>query len=229
MKREDILTALNNEVNGVWEKIKRGPFWRHMLTYGLDRELYRILMTQIYFYTRHNAINQAVAAYKALPDNVPLLRFVFKHAQEELGHQYMVVHDLESIGLTPPNENAEEPLPATTALIAYLYNVALEKGPVARLGYSFWAESVYDHISDLLNHMRKDLQLKDKNMTFFVSHAVIDTKHSQEVNEMIKANVETYADRASILEVARTSLFLTGMMLDQSYEHYLEHKKTAAA
>ena len=39
------------------------------------------------------------------------------------------------------------PLPATEALVGYLYYVALRYGAVARLGYSFWAEGVYGHIA----------------------------------------------------------------------------------
>jgi pyrroloquinoline quinone (PQQ) biosynthesis protein C len=220
---EDTLDMLVMEVNTGWGKIKQGRFWRYMLVNGLNKEVYRLMMTQIYFYTRHNAINQAMAAYKTSLDDIHLLRFVFKHASEELGHQNMVVHDLQSIGLLSPVQSDERPLPATAALIAFLYQVALEKGAVARLGYSFWAESVYDHIRELLDHMRNDLQLLDKNMTFFISHAVIDAKHSREVNEMITASVRTEVDKAEILDVAKITLYMSGMILDQVLDYYLDN------
>ena len=53
-------------------------------------ELYRLTMVQIFHYTRHNSINQAVAAFRAEPEQLSLLRFVYGHAREELGHEKMV-------------------------------------------------------------------------------------------------------------------------------------------
>ena len=51
----------------------------------------------------------------------------------------MVIHDLKSIGAYDESDLAKAPLPATEALVGYLYYVALRYGAVARLGYSFWA------------------------------------------------------------------------------------------
>ena len=114
---------------------RAGRFWAHVQDNGFDRSLYRLLMVQIYHYTRHNSINQAVAAFGAAPEQIGLLRFVYTHAAEELGHQNMVLHDLRAIGLLEPDESiTEAPLPATDALVNYLYGAALRRDPFPALG-----------------------------------------------------------------------------------------------
>ncbi len=111
-------------------------------------------------------MNQAAAAYSTAPENRKLLRFVYKHALEELGHEQMVVHDLKSINLYNEGFENHRPLPAIQALISYLYKVALDKGAVARLGYSYWAENCYGHIDPLLRKFSNDLNLTKNNMSF---------------------------------------------------------------
>lgn len=208
----DILLDLDQVVTYQWDKIKKGPFFQTASS-KLTRDLFIRVMEQIYHYTKHNSINQAVAAYKTDPNDTKLLRFVYKHALEELGHEKMVEHDLKSIGhhFEPTNS---VPSSATEALIAYLYQVSLTQGAGPRLGYSFWAEDAYKHISPILDACRTDLNLTDKSMTFFISHADIDTKHAEEVKEAISRWCDTPEKRNQILNVARTSLYLTGELLN---------------
>ncbi|HEX2580884.1 MAG TPA: iron-containing redox enzyme family protein [Dongiaceae bacterium] len=183
-------------------------------------ELYRVLMEQIYHYTRHNSINQAAAAYSTNPQSRKLLRFVYRHALEELGHENMVIHDLTAKNLYNPKLLEQRPLPPTQALISYLYQVAIERGAIARLGYSYWAESAYSHIDELLKKVGKDLDLSPDQMSFFVSHSTIDAKHSLEVIEAINENVITAEQQEDVLDVARTTLYLTGQILEQVEREY---------
>ena len=214
----DLFTRLDLSISDLWARAAAGKFWRHVVARGFDRELYRLLMIQIFHYTRHNSINQAVAALRASPDEPALLRFVYSHAREELGHERLVVKDLKSLGLLPGDEITEAPLPATDALINYLYGVALREGPVARLGYSYWAESIYNQIAPLLSAARESLGLGDENLTFFIAHAEIDSKHSEEVRTVLVRSVTTPERAEAVHRVAVTSLWLTIQLLEQSFE-----------
>src|SRR3954469_21082731 len=173
--------SLRQAVDAQWGDIKRGEFWRLVQQRPVRKELYRDMMREVYHYSRHNSINQAVAAFQPAPEG--LLKFVYKHAGEELGHEKMVIHDLKSIELFDEADLHKLPLPATEALIGYLYAVALRYGAVARLGYSFWAEGVYGHIAGPFGKIAKDLGLTSKNMTFFGTHAEADEAHIRQVTE----------------------------------------------
>lgn len=205
--------SLRESVEGQWGEIKRGAFWRHIQQQQVTREFYRDLMLQVYHYSRHNSVNQAVAAFVPAPEG--LLRFVYRHAAEELGHERMVTHDLRSIGLLDERDLALPPLPATEALTGYLYYVALRYGPIARLGYSFWAEDSHRHIAEIIAKVSKDLSLRKDNLTFFGSHAEADVDHMRQVEEALERYATTEQDQELVVRVATTTLSLTGQLLDQ--------------
>lgn len=156
---------------------------------------------------------------KASPDERAILRFVYRHADDELGHEMMVVHDLRAVGLIGPEDDLTTfpKVPATDALINYLAGVAWTEGPVARLGYSYWAEDVYEHLSPLLGAARSSLQLTDRQMTFFVAHSGIDAEHSAEVRRMITKVATSPAAEDAIFRVAETTLWLTIQLMDQTF------------
>lgn len=215
---QELFNQLDGLVGAEWARIKDGRFARHVFENGVDRPLYKITMLQLYHYTRYNSINQAFAAWNVEPERIGMLRFCYEHANEELGHEKMVVHDLKSIGLLEPGDLARPPLPSTEALIGYLHYVALVYGAVPRLGYSYWAESVYGHIDELLGRARLDLSLSDAQMSFFVAHSTIDEKHAEEVRHAIAKHSREGLERERMLQVAQTTLRLTGNLLDEALD-----------
>lgn len=215
---DELFTRLDQSIDELWAGARESEVWRHVAAHGFDRELYRIVMTQIYHYTRHNSLNQAVAAFRADPDQIGLLRFVYSHAGEELGHEKMVLHDLRRVDLLGADEVIDEPpLAATDALVNYLYGISLREGPIARLGYSYWAESVYEYIAPMLLEARRTLGLTDQDMSFFVAHAEIDSKHAVEVQHAIRRAVTTAEQAESVHRVAVTTLWLTVCVLDHAF------------
>ena len=213
MSQSSFVRDLRETVEAQWREIKRGQFWRLVMERPVTRPLYRDLMLQVYQYSRHNSMNQAVAAFVPAPEG--LLRFVYRHASEELGHERMVTHDLRSIDLLEESDLAKPPLPATEALIGYLYFVALRYGPVARLGYSFWAEDAHAHIGEPLAKICADLRLTSKNVTFFGSHAEADVDHIRQVEEALEKFAVTPEQQELVTRVAMTTLSLTGQLLEQ--------------
>ncbi len=209
-----LLKDLDAAVTKGWERIHRGRYFRHVKEHGFSKALMQATLVELYHYTRHNSLNQAVAALRADPNHTSLLKFVYEHAREELGHEKMLVHDLKALQLFDPSLLGRSPLPATQALIGYLYHVALQQGPLARLGYSYWAENSYDHIGEMLNAARAQMGVKDAQLSFFVAHSNIDAKHSQEVREAIREHVREEGDQTAVVEAARTSLYLTGQILE---------------
>jgi pyrroloquinoline quinone (PQQ) biosynthesis protein C len=214
---EQFLNELYNQEIESWRRIHQGVFWRHILNHGIDKSLYCRLMTEIYHYTYHNAQNQALAAVGVGSERLPLLNFCLHHAYEEAGHDLMVLHDLELIGVDRKSIKKTSPLPETKAFVSYLYSIASKKDATARLGYSYWAEGCYTHIADLLTAIRRDLKLGEKEMTFFVEHSVIDTSHIEKVKKMIKTFCTDRKLQEDVLDVLRTSLYLQGQMLDGIY------------
>ena len=214
--------TLRKTVDAEWAKIKQGAFWRRVMSEPVPPALWRNFLVQVYHYSRHNSMNQAVAAFVPAPEG--LLKFVYKHAGEELGHERMVTHDLKSIGMLDEKDLTASPLPATEALIGYLYYVALRYGPIARLGYSFWAEGAHAHIQEPIRKVCADLKLSSKNVTFFGSHAEADEAHIQQVEEAIDRFAISLQDRELVTRVCITTLSLTGQLLEQVAQKSLQEQ-----
>ena len=207
------VAQLREAVDAEWLRLKEGAFWRRVMTQPVTPSLWQDMLLEVYHYSRHNSMNQAVAAFVPAPEG--LLKFVYRHAAEELGHERMVTHDLKSIGLLREADLSRPPLPATEALIGYLYYVGLRYGPIARLGYSFWAEGAHAHIQEPLRKICNDLKLTSKNVTFFGAHAQADKAHIQQVEEAIAQYAVSSQDRELVTRVCVTTLSLTGQLLEQ--------------
>ncbi|MES3004110.1 MAG: iron-containing redox enzyme family protein [Pseudomonadota bacterium] len=207
------VASLRLAVDAEWARIKTSGFWQRVMTAPVTSSLWKDLMLQVYHYSKHNSTNQAVTAFVPAPEG--LLKFVYRHAAEELGHERMVTHDLKSVGLLDEADLTAAPFPATEALTGYLYYVALRYGPVARLGYSFWAEGAHSHIQEVLGKIRQDLQLTSKNVTFFGAHAEADEQHILQVEDAIAKYAVTPQEQELVTRVAQTTLFLTGQLLEE--------------
>ena len=211
---DEFFHHLDTEKNRKWDEVHRGPFWQHLRKWGLDQRLYLGVMREIFHYTGHNAQNQAVVSMNLSSQRLPLMKYALHHAYEEAGHDLMVVRDLSCLGVTEAELRASTPLPETQALVAYLYWVAMRKDPAARLGYSYWAEGAYEHITELTGAMGRDLNLESSQMSFFVEHSTIDKAHLNAVKKIISQTCTTSELRHEVVGVLQTSIHLTGLMLD---------------
>ncbi|MBL7714116.1 MAG: iron-containing redox enzyme family protein [Bdellovibrionales bacterium] len=187
----------------------------------LDRRLFAIYLIETFHYTRHNARNQAAVAINHVDLDIRYMKYCLKHAHEEAGHEMMAFHDLKSLGYKGTVEKLPEPLPQTQTLIGYLYHVSKTGNPLARLGYSFWAERSYQYIEPMLGAIRDEFGIKKGGMTFFDEHSDIDTKHAAEVEEVIERTCKTDEDWKAIEDCMIMSLKLTGLMMKTVYEEFL--------
>ncbi|MBY0404429.1 MAG: iron-containing redox enzyme family protein [Cyanobacteria bacterium] len=215
------LEALDARVNQCWQTIlSNSKMIQEIMAGGSDKRLYALYLIETYHYTRHNAKNQALVAIRSNDQHNAYLQFCFRHAADEAGHELMAVHDLKQMGVDSQPVLKSRPLPATEVLIAYLYWVSVQGNPVQRLGYSFWAESCYEAIGPVLKAMQTQMKLTPDQMTFFIDHATIDTKHAEMVRQMILQSAQTNQDWEDIGRVMEMSLMLTGRILDDVYESY---------
>jgi len=163
-----------------------GENFQKLLTLDhVDRRLYAIYLSETYHYTRHNPKNQALVACREEILDVNYIKYCFNHSMEEAGHEYLALSDLNSLGVKFREEELPPPLPETEALIGYLYRISKTGNPLARLGYSYWAESVYGHTKKGTALFKEALGLKDSQMTFLGSHSKIDAEHFEEVQVRI--------------------------------------------
>ena len=84
----------------------------------VDKRLYAIYLTETFHYTKHNAKNQALVATRMESINPNYAKFCLKHALEEVGHEFMALHDIQNMGYKLDEKSLPEALPATKTLVA---------------------------------------------------------------------------------------------------------------
>ena len=73
--------------------------------------------------------------------------------------------------------------------------------------------------------MRQDLNLPNKYMTFFMAHSEIDKKHLDDVTKVLSDWCINPQQQQDTIEVLKNTLHLTGSILDEVYEQYIENRR----
>ncbi len=97
--------------------------------------------------------------------------------------------------------------------------------PVARLGYSFWAERSYEYIQPILKLLSEGLDVGKKSMTFFNEHSEIDVQHAIDVENAISRYAKSEQDWQDIEDCMVNSLLLTTRMMDEVLDEFVKVKE----
>ncbi len=220
------IEKLNARLEYEMENLSRSPNLEKVLEPGfVDKRLYAMYLCETYHYTLHNARNQALVATRRDTSNIQYMKYCLKHALEETGHEMMALHDLKNLGFDVSVDTLPKPLMSTETLVAYLYHISEHFSPVARLGYSYWAERSYEFIQPLLAMLSDGIGVPKKAMTFFNEHSEIDAKHAEEVEESIRRFVKSDEDWSAVEEVMVGSLILTTRMMDEVFDQFCKLKE----
>lgn len=213
-----------------WAKLIANSKWANFIQNGeFDLRFYGIYLLETYHYVMHNPRHQALVGAHMKEKIFNYIKFCYEHAEEETGHEMMAMHDLLSLGLKKGEFDVPDPHPDTEVFIAYLYWVSTNGNSLQRLGYSFWAEDSYQYIGELIEKVQTTLNLQKNQMTFLISHATIDEKHAEEIDEMINKFCKTNDDWEAVEKVLKTSLRLQSAILDSVLSEYLNLKDGGAS
>lgn len=231
MEQVKSIEALKLVLDEEMGNLANGAYLEQVLTPGfVDKRIYAIYLIETYHYTYHNARNQALVATRPERGDVRYMKYCLKHAMEEAGHELMALHDLKKAGYSSidykvmTDEDLPKPLMETEVLISYLYRVSSTGNPLARLGYSFWAERVYEYLAPLMM-MFNHLGVEKSAMTFLTDHSSIDQEHAIEVDRAINMFAKNDQDWADIENCMRTSLRLKARVMDAVFLEFVKLKE----
>lgn len=178
---------------------------------GLSVGRYRKLLLELYQIVWHFNPVCSAAAGRVTDGDRQVRYFLYRHMQEESGHEQWVSNDLEAIGVAAPALKAHRPSASTLALIGYNYWSADRRHPCSVLGMMYALEviaSVYG--GAFASAVRESLLLADdRGISFIGSHATMDAEHMAHLREILNT-VEGDEAREAIVESALVNFsFLT--------------------
>jgi pyrroloquinoline quinone (PQQ) biosynthesis protein C len=155
---------------------------------GMPLQRYRAFLLELYHIVWHFNPVTAVAASR-MPDSLREVRyFLYKHMQEESGHEQWVISDLEAIGVPAATTMAHKPGPFALAMTGYNHWSAAQRHPATALGMMYALEvvaSVYG--GPFSNATREALLLDgDQGISFIASHASMDSQHISDLRQVIE-------------------------------------------
>ena len=184
----------------------------------MNRIQYRTYMEDVYAYAQHSAQVIGLAGVRLINTQPDLARYLFHHADEELGHDKWAASDLRDLGMADSAIAASTPSSACLRMIGLEYYYAQMANPIGLLGWMFVLESLGGNIGgQIARGIDTALNLNGKGTYFLAGHGEADAHHSEDLFRVISNNVKDPADVEVFLRMAREGRELYCGILDHAY------------
>jgi heme oxygenase len=180
---------------------------------------YRTYMSDVYCYALHSSQVISLAGSRMVLSHPDLVKYLFRHAEEELGHEKWAASDLEEIGLSSAEIKKIAPSSPCIRMIALEYYYAAQANPVGLFGWMFVLESLGGKsASGIAQGIDHALKLNGKGTYFLRGHGDADAQHSEDLCSVIDVSVKAQEDVETFLFVAEESQALYCSILDNSFD-----------
>jgi pyrroloquinoline quinone (PQQ) biosynthesis protein C len=199
----DFFMALVESTDQARRDFETHPVALGAIADGLSVERYRKLLLELYQIVWHFNPVCAAAASRLSDAHRQVRYFLYRHMEEESGHEQWVGNDLEAVGVADATRIAHLPGVSTLAVIGYNYWSADRREPCSVLGMMYALEviaSVYG--GAFASAVRESLLLVgDRGVSFIGSHATMDTNHMVQLRQILNT-IDDDAARQAIVESA---------------------------
>lgn len=179
---------------------------------------YKWVLRQIFHHARENPQIQALATVYFRGEQRDAVRGFLTHAVSEIGHDKLALNDLARLGEDVSDIPTENPLPATTALIALPFYQIYNLNPVGYLGYLYFLEFTPTTVGGAYMEALAAKGVPEEAMTFLKDHCTIDVGHNKLMEGYVEKLVETDADLAAVSYAMQVTARLYANMLDSAVE-----------
>ena len=189
--------------------------------WGRELELphYASLMRQIFHHARENPQIQAAATVFFRGKQREMVQPFLRHAASEVGHDQLALNDTAALGYDVSQIPTEQPLPATTALVAYPYFQIYNQNPVGYLGYLYYLEFMPTTFGAQYLEVLAEMEVPKSALSFLVDHTVIDVAHNKLMRGYIQSLVKSDDDLNAVCYAIRVTGYLYGCMVTEAFAH----------
>lgn len=167
---------------------------------------YAALMREVFHHTRENPQLQALATVYFRGEQRSMVKPFLRHAISEVGHDQLALNDVAALGFDVSNTPLEQPLPSTTALLAFPFYQIYNHDAVGYLGYLYFLEAMPTSFGADYMKTLEQMGVGRQAMSFLQDHTTIDVGHTKAMQGYIDALIKTSAE----LDAAVYALRVTG-------------------
>lgn len=177
---------------------------------------YASIMRQIFHHARENPQIQVLATVRLRGYQREAAVGFYRHAASEVGHDRLALNDCAACGVDVSGVPWENPLPATSALLAYPFFVIYNQNPVAYLGYLFFLEFLPTSRGSAIIERLKSCGVPDNAFSFLRDHTTVDVGHNKAMERYCEQLLRTDADVSDAIYTMRTTAYLYQRMLESA-------------
>ena len=185
-------------------KLQRGEFGIHH---------YKSILREVFHYTREDPQMQSLVTVYFRGEDRDTVKLFLKHATSEIGHEYLALKDLESLGADVSNVASANPLPATMALTAFPFHQIMFRNPIGYLGYLYFLEFMPTQSGHIYQAALQRAGVPTAAMGFLAEHMGVDVAHNKLMIEYLKRLVHDRDDLDCIIYAMRVTAHLYSEML----------------
>lgn len=210
--------ALNERAAPAIERFLQAPIIGKILTGEITAPEYRSMMRQVFHYTRENPQMQTLATVFFRGRQRDMVMPFFKHAASEIGHEQLAMNDVIALDGDATDMPYENPLPATSALLAFGFYQIYNLNPIGHLGYIYFLEKLPVQSGGMLMEKLGEAGIPENAMTFLRDHAEVDVGHVKLMEKYVNALISDERGLDAVEYAMNTVSYLYQAMLTQAAE-----------
>jgi hypothetical protein len=180
---------------------------------------YAAFLEQVFHHTRENPQIQALATVYFRGGQRSAIKRFFRHASSEIGHDELAVEDLRALGRDVRALPFQNPLPETTALIAFPFYQIQNLNPLGYLGYLYFLEFLPTGSGPALMDALEAAGVPRTAMRFLKDHSTIDVGHNRLMESYAETLITSTRELDSAIYAMRTTGCLYASMVDCAFRH----------
>ena len=200
------------------DRFDRSPPVMRILQGEVTKIEYAEFLRQVFHHSRENPQIQALATVFFRGSQRELVKPFFKHATSEIGHDQLALDDIEALGVSVDGIREENPLPATTALIAFPFFQIYNLNAIGYLGYLFFLEHMPTRSGKSYLKGLTAAGIPREATTFIFDHSTIDQGHNKLMSMYLDHLVETDRDVRCVCYGLQVCAELYASMVQRAFE-----------
>lgn len=210
---------LGSAFRSVQQAVLRTPAMRRVQEGGIGIAHYASYLRQVFHHTRENPQIQALATVYFRGHQRTAIKRFFRHASAEIGHDQLALNDLRTLGFDVSRVPYENPLPETTALIAFPFHQIYNLNPIGYLGYLYFLEFLPTGSGAAIMSALERAGVPREAMTFLHDHTTIDVAHNRMMEGYAADLITTERDLRSAIYAMRVTGVLYARMIESALAH----------
>jgi pyrroloquinoline quinone (PQQ) biosynthesis protein C len=183
--------------------LQANPVIARALGGDVTRELYLAFLEQAYHHVKHTVPLLMAVGSRLTPRHHWLQKEIVHYLVEEEGHEAWILSDIDAVGGDAPRVRDGMPSVETDAMVAYAWDTAMRRNPVAFFGMVFVLEGTSVALAlNAASSIQRALQLPGRAFTYLLSHGSLDQEHVGHLASVVN-RLDATEDLPAVVTCAR--------------------------